>query len=86
MHHPPGDPKAASVFEQLFDLATPEHLLHDPRATGEGVKVCVQLHTWRTGRGVAVGRRGRFVEFLFRMRRSVHARPQCSSGGGPAGP
>jgi hypothetical protein len=41
MHHQPGDPKAASIFEQLFELATPEHLLHDPRATGEGVKVCL---------------------------------------------
>jgi hypothetical protein len=39
MHHQPGDPP--SIFEQLLLLATPEHLLHDPRATGEGVKVCL---------------------------------------------
>src|SRR5216683_2923522 len=43
MHQPPGDPKAepSSVFDQLLDLLTPERLLHDPRATGEGVKVCL---------------------------------------------
>jgi subtilisin len=29
------------VFEQLFALLTPDRLLHDPRATGEGVSVCV---------------------------------------------
>jgi subtilisin family serine protease len=43
MHQPPSDPKAepSSVFDQLLDLLTPERLLHDPRATGEGVKVCL---------------------------------------------
>jgi len=29
------------VFEEVFALLTPERLLGDPRATGEGVKVCV---------------------------------------------
>ncbi len=43
MHQPPGDSKAepSSVFDQLLDLLTPNRLLHDPRATGEGVKVCL---------------------------------------------
>jgi hypothetical protein len=29
------------VFEELLALCTPERLLHDPRATGEGVRVCI---------------------------------------------
>lgn len=29
------------VFAEIFSLLTPERLLHDPRATGEGVAVCV---------------------------------------------
>lgn len=29
------------VFAEVFALLTPERLLHDPRATGEGVSVCV---------------------------------------------
>ena len=29
------------VFDEVFRLVTPERLLHDPRATGEGVTVCV---------------------------------------------
>jgi hypothetical protein len=29
------------VFEEVFRLLTPDRLLHDPRATGEGVTVCV---------------------------------------------
>jgi subtilisin family serine protease len=29
------------VFAEVFRLVTPERLLHDPRATGEGVRVCV---------------------------------------------
>src|SRR5262245_35088568 len=29
------------VFDELFGLLTPERLLRDPRATGEGVSVCV---------------------------------------------
>lgn len=29
------------VFAELGRLLTPERLLHDPRATGEGVKVCI---------------------------------------------
>src|SRR5436309_3168379 len=31
----------SDVFDELFSLVTPEHLLNDPRATGEGVSVCV---------------------------------------------
>jgi subtilisin len=33
---PPDD-----VFAELFALLTPQRLLHDPRATGEGVSVCI---------------------------------------------
>src|SRR5438132_1467731 len=33
--------KDKNVFEQLFALLTPDRLLRDPRATGEGVSVCV---------------------------------------------
>jgi len=29
------------VFAEIFALLTPERLLRDPRATGEGVKICV---------------------------------------------
>ena len=29
------------VFEEVFALLTPDRLLRDPRATGEGIKVCV---------------------------------------------
>ncbi len=28
------------VFAEVFALLTPDRLLHDPRATGEGIKVC----------------------------------------------
>jgi hypothetical protein len=31
----------SDVFDELFALVTPERLLRDPRATGEGVRVCV---------------------------------------------
>jgi hypothetical protein len=31
----------AQVFDELLALCTPERLLHDPRATGEGVSVCI---------------------------------------------
>lgn len=31
----------ADVFQEVFALLTPERLLSDPRATGEGVRVCV---------------------------------------------
>jgi subtilisin len=31
----------SDVFDQVFSLLTPERLLRDPRATGEGVTVCV---------------------------------------------
>jgi hypothetical protein len=31
----------SDVFDELFALLTPERLLRDPRATGEGVSVCV---------------------------------------------
>ncbi len=36
----PPDP-APDVFAEVLALLTPERLLHDPRATGEGVAVCV---------------------------------------------
>ena len=32
-------PDQRDVFEEVFALLTPERLLHDPRATGEGVTV-----------------------------------------------
>jgi subtilisin len=35
---PPG---GCTVFDELLALLTPERLLHDPRATGEGVTVCI---------------------------------------------
>src|SRR5947209_896865 len=45
MQHQPGDPESVSpgrtVFDQIRDLVTAEQLLHDPRATGEGVRVCL---------------------------------------------
>src|SRR5207248_11103884 len=31
----------SDVFDEVFALLTPERLLRDPRATGEGVSVCV---------------------------------------------
>ncbi len=31
----------SDVFDELFSLLTPDRLLRDPRATGEGVRVCV---------------------------------------------
>ena len=31
----------AHVFDEILALCTPERLLHDPRATGEGVSVCI---------------------------------------------
>src|SRR5271156_4670363 len=31
----------SNVFDELLALITPERLLRDPRATGEGVSVCV---------------------------------------------
>jgi len=37
-HAPPG---AEDVFEEVFSLLTPARLLHDPRANGEGVTVCL---------------------------------------------
>ena len=37
---PPPDP-APDVFAEVLALLTPERLLHDPRATGEGVRVGV---------------------------------------------
>lgn len=30
-----------NVFEEVLALLAPERLLHDPRATGEGVRVCI---------------------------------------------
>ncbi len=35
------DAPADDAFEQVFALLTPGRLLHDPRATGESVSVCV---------------------------------------------
>ena len=35
------DPQTRDVFDEVLALLTPERLLHDPRATGEGVAVCV---------------------------------------------
>jgi hypothetical protein len=35
---PPG---GQDVFAEVFHLLTPDRLLHDPRADGEGVRVCV---------------------------------------------
>jgi subtilisin family serine protease len=37
----PPDPAANDPFAQVFALLTPKRLLGDPRATGEGVRVCV---------------------------------------------
>jgi hypothetical protein len=37
----PADNPSGDVFADLFALLTPRRLLHDPRATGEGVSVCV---------------------------------------------
>jgi hypothetical protein len=34
-------PRLRDVFDEVFALLTPERLLRDPRATGEGVTVCV---------------------------------------------
>jgi subtilisin len=31
----------ANLFDELFALCTPQRLLHDPRANGEGVSVCL---------------------------------------------
>jgi hypothetical protein len=35
------DPVSHNVFDEVFALLTPDRLLHDPRATGEGVTVCL---------------------------------------------
>src|SRR5438477_7530637 len=37
----PGADGTRDVFEEVFALLTPARLLRDPRATGEGVRVCV---------------------------------------------
>lgn len=34
-------PPLRDVFDEVFALLTPQRLLHDPRATGEDIKVCV---------------------------------------------
>jgi hypothetical protein len=34
-------PPERDVFEEIFTLLSPERLLNDPRANGEGVRVCV---------------------------------------------
>ena len=41
MNRPAARLRAGDVFAEVFALLTPERLLHDPRATGEGVSVCV---------------------------------------------
>ncbi len=47
MHEPPSElpdsPRAPApnVFNEVLALIRPENLLHDPRATGEGVSVCI---------------------------------------------
>jgi hypothetical protein len=38
---PPNPRESTDVFDDIFRLLTPDRLLHDPRATGEGVRVCV---------------------------------------------
>ena len=37
MNEPPSPTHDRDVFEEVFALLTPERLLRDPRATGEGV-------------------------------------------------
>ena len=37
----PMAPKERNVFDEVLSLMSPEALLQDPRATGEGVPVCV---------------------------------------------
>src|SRR5438067_911651 len=36
----------SDVFEEVFALLTPERLLHDPRATGEGITVWA-IDVWK---------------------------------------
>lgn len=36
-----GVPASGDVFEDVLALVTPDRLLRDPRATGEGVRVCI---------------------------------------------
>jgi subtilisin len=38
---PPADNRSDDVFAELFALLTPRRWLHHPRATGEGVSVCL---------------------------------------------
>ena len=33
--------ESRTVFDEIFSLLTPERLLHDPRATGEGVRIAL---------------------------------------------
>ncbi len=37
----PAPPGNRDVFDEVFALLTPKRLLHDARATGQGVKICV---------------------------------------------
>jgi subtilisin len=41
VNEPPSSQRPGDVFEEVFALLTPDRLLRDPRATGEGVTVCV---------------------------------------------
>jgi subtilisin len=41
VNEPPSPNHDRDVFEEVFALLTPDRLLRDPRATGEGIRVCV---------------------------------------------
>ena len=41
MSEAPRQPNERSVFDDVLALMTPERLLRDPRATGEGVSACI---------------------------------------------
>ena len=73
-----GDPAAApprDVFDEVFALLTPERLLHDPRATGEGVRVCVI--------DSGVERSVLEEKFASRVRRSTPSRGPSFTAGRP---
>ena len=41
MNEPPASHAPRDLFDEIFALLTPDRLLRDPRATGEGVTVCL---------------------------------------------
>jgi subtilisin len=41
VNEPPSSHAPRNLFEELYALLTPDRLLRDPRATGEGVTVCI---------------------------------------------